>query len=740
MKELLDRAWAAHQQGRLEEAELLYRRLLDQDPNWGDAWHLLGVLAYQRGDYLQAARWLSRAAQLLPQQAQVLSNWSEAARLAGDLTTAQQAAQRAVALNPCLPEAHNQLGLVWLALGQLAQAEAAFRTAVALQPRCALAWNNLGTVLRQQQRATEALAAFQQAVDADPRLVMALSNLGQALLEDGQRVQAEQLLRQAVQLDPRCAEAWSNLGNALRAQDKLEEAISCYRQALALRPDLAMIHGNLGQALQQQGHLAQAIRCYATAAALDPSSPRFETFWASALAEQEDYAAAAEHYRKALAVQPDYVEALQGLGHVLLEQGDFTAALEHFAAALRLRPTDAETLVSRAAAYAELGQLEQAEADYRAALRYDPEHAGAWGVLATHLRERLPPEDIATMEALVAREHLSDWRRALLHHGLAHVYDARGDYAQAAEHAQRGNAHRQLVWQRQGKTYNRDEHTAFIDFLIRCFSADWFARTRGWGLENQTPIFIVGLPRSGTTLVEQILASHPQVYGAGELTVTKEVVDRLPQWLNRNEPAPLLVPLVTPPLVRQAAKEHLARLRRLHPTAPRIVDKMPDNYLWLGWLATLFPHARFIHVRRDDRDIALSCWLTHFKQIRWTCNLDDIAARIRDHHRLLEHWRAVLPVPLLDVDYESLVDDLETTTRQLLEFCGLEWHPGCLDFYRTQRPVRTASLTQVRQPLYRSSCGRWRHYLNTSLGPFLLQFGPVTAQSVTDPANITMKA
>ncbi|MCS7269576.1 MAG: tetratricopeptide repeat protein [Gemmataceae bacterium] len=743
VNQLLEQALTLHRQGRLDEAELCYRRLLDQQPEHGDALHLLGVLAYQRGDYAQAVHWLAQAAQRLPTAAIVFSNWSEAARLRGDLSTAVEAAQRAVQLDPALPEAHNHLGLAWQAAGQPDQAEAAFRQAVTLRPDFALAWNNLGTLLRQQQRDAEALAAFRQAVAADPQLPLALSNLGQALLEtQGDKSEAERLLRQAVEQAPSFAEAWSNLGNALRAQDKLEEAIACYRRALQLRPDLAMIHGNLGQALQQQGHLAEAIRCYAQAAHLDPASPRFETFWASALAELEDYTAAAEHYRKALALKPDHVEALQGLGNVLLEQGEFDQALEHFQAALRLRPTDAETLVSRAAAYAELGQLEQAQADYRAALQHDPEHAGAWSVLATQLRDRLPDEDVAAMEALVARSHLSDWRRALLHHGLAHVYDARGDYVRAAEHAARGNAHRLLVWQRQGKTYRRDEHSAFVDFLIRCFSPEWFRRTRGWGLETSAPVFIVGMPRSGTTLIEQILASHPQVYGGGELTITKDVIDLLPAWLGRQEAAPLCLPWLTRPVALQAAKEHLARLRRRHPGAARLVDKMPDNYLWLGWLVTLFPQGRFIHVRRDDRDVALSCWLTNFKQIRWACDLDDIAARLRDHHRIMAHWRAVLPVPLLEVNYEDVVQDLETATRQLLDFCGLDWHPDCLRFHQTQRPVRTASLAQVRQPVYRHAVQRWRRYLDTPLGPFLRQLAdeasyPPEHQPTSTPSSLS---
>jgi hypothetical protein len=255
-------------------------------------------------------------------------------------------------------------------------------------------------------------------------------------------------------------------------------------------------------------------------------------------------------------------------------------------------------------------------------------------------------------------------------------------------------------------------------------------------LDTPVPVFIVGLPRSGTTLIEQILASHPQVHGGGELTITKEVIDLLPQWLGRSEAPLMCLPHGTRSVILQAAKEHLARLRRLHPTAARLVDKMPDNYLWLGWLATLFPKARFIHVCRDDRDVALSCWLTNFKQIRWACDLEDIAARIREHHRIMDHWRSVLPVPLFEIDYEAVVEDLESAARRLLEFCGLDWHPDCLAFHDNQRPVRTASLAQVRQPLYRHACQRWRHYRDTPLGEFLRRLGhPTRSNSEGGPAN-----
>jgi hypothetical protein len=317
---------------------------------------------------------------------------------------------------------------------------------------------------------------------------------------------------------------------------------------------------------------------------------------------------------------------------------------------------------------------------------------------------------VERMEAFLAREHLSDWKRSTLHHGLAHVYDARRDYPRAAAHAAKGNAFRGEVWARQGKTYSRDEHGGFVTFLTKQFRPEFFERVRGWGLDTEAPVFVVGMPRSGTTLLEQILGSHPKVHGAGELPISKQVIDRVPEWLGaRAAPAACMAQL-TREVVRQAGTEHLSRLRALHPTAERIVDKMPDNYLWLGFLAALFPKARFIYSKRDVHDVAVSCWITNFKQIRWANDPHDIAARVRDHLRLMEHWRAVLPVPVLEVEYERTVDDLEGVARRMIDFCGLEWDPACLAFHESKRTVRTASLSQVRQPVYTRSVRRWKNY------------------------------
>jgi hypothetical protein len=239
---------------------------------------------------------------------------------------------------------------------------------------------------------------------------------------------------------------------------------------------------------------------------------------------------------------------------------------------------------------------------------------------------------------------------------------------------------------------------------------------RGIGSESERPVFIFGLPRSGTTLTEQILAGHSQVFACGELGLANAVYESLPQKTISRASDVEFIGSLDGQSAGRIARQYLAQLEARDHRALRVTDKAPDNYLCLGLVATLFPRAKLIHCRRDLRDVAVSCWMTDFRNLYWASDQEHIASRFHAYESLMEHWRRVLPMPLLEVNYEETVTDLESTAHRLVEWCGLAWEPDCLAFDRRRQPVRTASMTQVRQPIYRHSVGRWKHY-ESALSP-----------------------
>jgi tetratricopeptide (TPR) repeat protein len=697
-------------QGRLDEAAKIYRAVLAADPENAEALHLLGVVSLQQGDCRAACELIERAIQHQPGNSAYFSNLAEAYRAGGQLERALDYCRKALALDPDCVEAANNLGLTLLAQGDAASAIPQFQAALKIRPNLAILHNNLGNALRLNGQISEAIASFRRGLDLDPQLAESHSNLGQLLLERYDRDKALFHCREAVRLCPEMPEAHNNLGNVLRDIGQLKEAQECYLEALRLDPEQALTHSNMGQALQEEGNLQEAIQWYQAALARDPSSPRILCNFASALEEQENFEAAVAQYRKAVEQDATFAEAHNGLGFVLHEQGNYSEALAEYREVLRLKPDFATGLCNLGNILEELGSADEAEAAYREALNRDSNHAGAYSLLATMLGRRLPVEDQQAIYGLLARPRMALAKRAALHFGIAHVLDGTGVYEKAAEHLREGNSLCLKLWARQGKSYDPQAHTSMVDGLMAAFNADFFAHVPGFGVEGDVPVFIIGLPRSGTTLTEQILSSHSRVHGAGELNFARDDMQWLPSLLGRSGTPIECVPHLSHEAASRLGQWHLDRLRQLAPDALRVVDKMPDNYLFLGLLACLFPRARFIHCRRDLRDVAVSCWMTNFRNIRWSADPDQIAARFQDYQKLMAHWRAVLPVPLLEVDYEETVLDLENVARKLVDWCGLEWEPACLAFHQSSRPIRTASVQQVRQPVYKHSVARWKNY------------------------------
>jgi tetratricopeptide (TPR) repeat protein len=710
MQELLD-AMKKHQAGDLSGAALGYRRVLARQPEHADGLHLLGVVRHQQGDQTQALELIGRAVALSPSVPAFHNNLAEVYRALGQYDRAAGCCRMALQLLPDYPEALCNLGLALHGLGRPGEAVAPFCRALDLQPIFAAAHSNLGIVLRELDRFDEALVHFRAAVALDANFAAAQTNLGQMLLDQGLAEEALPHCQEAVRLQPNQAALQHNLGHALRSLGRPVEARAAYLEALRLDPNLARSHAHLGLLLMNEGKPDEAFPWLTRAVEIEPQNADFGQYLAELYAEQEDFAQAIPCWEQVLAAAPDRVGARVALGWALQEEGRLTEAGAQYREALRLRPDWAPAQLHLGGLNEELGTMAEAEAAFREALRLQPRYAHPLARLAMLLREALPDADLAALEERLADPQLEDEPRARLLFALAHVLDGRGLFAHAADCLRRSNALGLELAIRRGHVYAPAEHERFVGGLRDAFGPDWFRRLAGAGLTTRRPVFIVGLPRSGTTLIEQVLASHSCIYGAGELRLLRRSFDAIPEMLGRSESPLACVPYLDHAAAGRLAERHLEKLRALDEGAhERIVDKMPDNYLYLGLLAAIFPRATVIHCRRDLRDVAISCWMSDFRSIRWANDPEHIATRLAQYGRLMEHWKKVLPIPVHEVDYEEAVGDLEGVARRLIDACGMPWQPACLEFYKTRRPIRTASVTQVRQPVYTRSVARWRNY------------------------------
>jgi len=733
-QDILSTAIEVHQAGRLDEAAILYQEVLARDGTNPSALNLLGVLHHQLGDDARAVELIGRALALQPNMPAAHANLAEAYRALGQLERAVGCCRLALKLWPDCPEALCNLGMVFQVSGRREEAAEQFRRVLLLKPDLAPVHNNLGIVLGELGQLDEALEHFRRAVELAPSFAPALTNLGQMLLDRGQAAEALPHCQEAARLQPDVPVMHHNLGNVLRALERWVDARAAYLEALRLDPDLAPAHAHLGLTLQREGKLGDALPWLAHAAGLDPNNANFQKFLGNLYLEWRDPAEAIPFLKRALDVPLEGRPGIHlSLGGALFQEGQLAEAEEHLRIVLRLQPDSAAAYQHLGVLHEAQGELAEAESSFRAALRLQPGSPIPHARLATLLRGALPDEDFDALKERLADTQLAKEPRASLLFGIAYVLDARGEYTRAAECLREANA---LALGRRPGRWERDpgEIEPFVDGLLATFRADFFTEMSGLGLDTRRPVFVFGLPRSGTTLIEQILASHSLVHGAGELRLAQRSFEAVPSVTGRNEPPLACIPHLDASVIRRLAEQHLDWLAALEGgTSERVVDKMPDNYIHLGFLATLFPRATFVHCRRDLRDVAVSCWMTDFTAIRWANDPEDIAARFRRYRRLMDHWRAVLPVPIHEVDYEETVSDLEGVARRLVAICGLEWEPACLEFHRTQRPVRTASVAQVRQPIYSRSVGRWKNYEHT-LADLFAKLPLEDAQPVQDPS------
>ncbi len=657
-------------QGHLREAEDGALALLKNHPGTGMVWKILSVaLVRQSKNALPALR---KTAELMPHDA----------------------------------EAHSNLGSALLAERKHTEALASLRRAIELRPDDSEALADAADALRALGRPRESSPLYQQVLRLDPQAAEVNNNLGNAFLELGQPADAAVHYRRALEIKPQAADIHCNLGLSLAGVGQREQAIGCFRQAIALQPRHREALSNLGNLLREKGQRREALEIYRQAVLTDPQHAESHCNVGNVLFELRKLDDAAACYRQALALKPDFAMAHVGLALVLRQQRRPADAELSCQAALRIDAKCADALTLLGELRADRGQFAEAEKLFRQALEIDPSSAFACASIATH--RKMTGADtswLQTAEQLLTRP-LPLRQEIGLRFAIGKYFDDVAEYDRAFEQYRQANE----LTRRYGVKYDGAKLTARIDRIISDFDAALFAASRERAPASEVPVFIVGMPRSGTSLAEQILASHPAVFGAGEVAFWNSAYEVYcaPEGPQRGglDRIPVL------------AADYLAHLASVSTAAPRIVDKMPANFMYAGLIHAALPRARIIHMRRHPLDTCLSIYFQNFFNIGpYTNDLDDLAHYYGEYLRVTRRWREVLPsTALLEVPYEGLIADQEHWTRRMLEFIGLPWDPKCLEFHRTDRVVITASRWQVRQQITRASAGRWRNY-EKYLGP-----------------------
>ena len=643
---------------------------------------------------------------------------AEQRRGAGLLAEARALCQRVLDAQPNEPNALHLLGLVALQSGNVTDAIEQLRRAVKLAPDVALYHTNLGEMCRLAGRLEEAVTHGRRALDLKPDYPEALNNLGNALRALNRLDEAECAYRRAVEIEPRFVQAWKNLGTTLRELRRFREAIEAYRKAMAQAPNDPDTLHNIALAALGLHRLDEAAELLRKALAIENRDPKLFVHLGAVLIDQGKIEEAVAALEQGLTLDPASHDAINLLGRAAFMRGALDAALAHCRRAVELKPDFADAYNGMGNALHALGRFREAVDAYLRALALDPMNTRTYVNLADSKKFAEGDPQLLTMQALERGDCLEPGERMFLHFALGKAYADLNDPARAFEHLLQGNA-----LKRAQTLYDEAATAALFERTETLFTPALTKRKARHGQRSHVPVFVLGMPRSGTTLVEQILASHPLVHGAGELTTFEEVIRTVREGDLMSYPD--FVPTLDATCIRRIGERYLAEMRRIAPIGrTRVINKMPANYLMIGLIHLALPNARIIHTIRDPVDTCISCFSKLFAlEQNYTYDLAELGRYYRRYQKLMDHWRQVLPQGrILDVRYEEVVADLEGQARRIIAHCGLDWDERCLAFHKTARPVRTASAMQVRQPIYNLSIGRWRVY-EPYIGPLLAELG-----------------
>ncbi len=651
------------------------------------------------------------------------------------------------------PKASFDRATTFLRGGDAVMAERICRQALNAHPRDANLLCLLGAALIRQQKPQEAEHTLSRAVRLFGDFSRAHEGLAEALIMQGRLSEALESLERAAELEPGSASIRMKKAKVLTGMGRDDDATREFEESFRLTPHREDLVRGLN--LQRMGNIREAEKIYRDVLVKDPSNVDALRLLAGVAMRAKQWGDAEMLLERALEMAPDYYQGWMDLGMARQEQDKTDTSIEAYRRAIRLEPhkpngyTSAGTLLAMMGAHDEsmeylqkaiaidkgnfgalsgmghvlktIGDQEEAIAYYRKCVEYNPDHGETWWSLANLKTFRFTDDDIAVMEKRAARKGLVEEQRACFFFALGKAYEDRKDYARAFEFFSKGNENR-----RQRETYDPVQTIDLHDNLIQVFSKEFIAERAGVGCESNAPILIVGLPRSGSTLIEQILASHPDVEGTHELPDLARVARSIGLQREDRKSYPLVVPFLDDDEFAELGEEYLRRTKRHRETElPRFTDKLPNNFAHIGFFNLIFPNGKVINAKRHPLDSCLGSFKQMFARGQpFTYEPFELAEFYMEYQRLMDHWHEVLPGKVLDVQYEDVVDDLETQVRRILEYCELPWNDACLRFYENERAVKTASSEQVRKPIYSTSKHLWRRY-EEHLGPMIEVLEPL---------------
>ncbi len=698
--------------GRLEEAEASFLCSLQIKPDNAEVHNNLGITLLDMGRLEEAEDCFIRALQLKQDYAEAHNNLGITLRDRGRLNEAEASYRRALQIKPDNAEAYNNLGITLLDMGRLEEAEGCFIRALQLKPDYAEAHNNLGITLRDRGGIKEAEASYRHALQLKPDYMEAHYNLGITLLDQGRLEEAEVCFIRALQLKPNYAEAHNNLGTTLRDMGRLDEAEASYRRVLQISPGYADAHYNLGIILRDMGRLDEAEASFLYALEIKPGYAEAHNNLGVTLYELGRLGEAEASYRRAIEINPDYAEAHNNLGNTFLDLSRFDEAEASYRRAIEIKPNLSEVYSNLGSALMALGKIGEAEKFLSKAIELAPGEARPLSTALLYIPYRQDDPRFNQLEAVYARrESLPLEERIKLNFAVGKAMENIGQYDKSFSAYEEGN---RLHYQ--GHPFDEASEERFLENTCSFFTADLFnecaalAKTLPPIQDEPVPIFIVGMLRSGSTLIEQILSSHPAIFGAGEHSTFKETLLLRDSIKGEDD-------LLT---LRKLGQAYLDRVWQFAPEARYITDKLPANYCHLGLIHLMLPNAKIIHSMRDPMDTCFSCYALRFTRgHEYSYDLETLGRQYLRYKKLMQHWHNVLPPGrILDVRYEDNVADTEHEARRMLDYLGLPWDSACLKFHENSRAVHTASVTQVRKPIYSSSVARWKHF-EKHLGPLL---------------------